>query len=241
MPESRVPHLVVVRPPAAILGRMITDVLPGRRVIVPRDPGGPDLDAAVADTVGNARAVAEPPWDVVGESVGALLAAAIAARRQLAVRRLVLIGGWASSSGPAARFAADLRRDLLATDPDLVGRLTVLLGFSPPALGALGEGGIVHVLAEQDEPTPLASGAPLDITALLPHVVAPTLVIGFAQDQLVPVDGARTLHAGIRGSRYVELPGGHYDWLLEPDRLLGTVARFLDDPLLEGHRPQVGP
>ncbi|MGH8920516.1 MAG: alpha/beta fold hydrolase, partial [Actinomycetes bacterium] len=186
-------------------------------------------------------AVAEPPWDVIGESVGALLAVAIAAREPPAVRRLVLIGGWSSSSGPAARFAADLRLDLMAADPDLVGRLRVLLGFSPPALEALGEGGIVRVLAEQDAPPHLVGPTPLDVRPLLPHVVSPTLVIGFAQDQLVPVEGARALHAGIRGSRYMELAGGHYDWLLGPDRLLGAVVRFLDDPLLEGHRPQVGP
>lgn len=40
--------------------------------------------------------------------------------------------------------------------------------------------------------------------------------------------GSRHLHAGIGGSELVEIPGGHMDWLVQPDPIVKLAGEFFN-------------
>ncbi|MEO3805656.1 hypothetical protein [Nonomuraea sp. B1E8] len=68
---------------------------------------------------------------------------------------------------------------IAATRPDLVRRLVLVGGWPPPGIGR-----------------PLDLGGRVDIRRLLPLITAPTLVVGFAEYAMIPIDGSRQLSAG---------------------------------------------
>lgn len=68
-----------------------------------------------------------------------------------------------------------------------------------------------------------------DRSQIAAGLTVPVLVIGGAEDQLVPPIEALGLHASIPGSEWIEFPGaGHLSNLERPDSFSAAVARFLD-------------
>ncbi|OZM83595.1 alpha/beta fold hydrolase [Pseudonocardia sp. MH-G8] len=200
-----------------------------------RDGGGELTVDLIADQVAAATSDAvDGPVDVLGFSLGAVAAAAVAATRPELVRRLVLVGGWAHSTGPRDRFYFETWQALLRTDRELFKRFSTLTGFSAAAVDRFGHEGLAQSLADEWPPPGIGRqidlGLRVDIRHLLPAITAPTLVVGFAEDAMIPVDGSRQLHAGIAGSRLVEVPGeGHMDWFADPAGLVERTREFLAD------------
>jgi pimeloyl-ACP methyl ester carboxylesterase/DNA-binding CsgD family transcriptional regulator len=73
--------------------------------------------------------------------------------------------------------------------------------------------------------------AAVDITALLPHVSVPTLVMNRREDQITPLDSARELASRIPGARFVALPGdAHITELGDVDALAQSIFDFVGHP-----------
>lgn len=198
------------------------------------DDGRPLAVDSIADQV--AAVITETgdgPVDLLGFSLGAVAAAALAAERPALVRRLVLVGGWATSSGPRDTLYLQTWSRLLETDRDLFRRFAALTGYSPTGLDAFTHEGIAGYLADDDWPPEgivrqMDLAARVEIQDRLAAIAAPTLVVGLGRDAMIPVEGSRMLHAGIRDSRLVELPeAGHMDWFSAPGDLLRAVDDFL--------------
>jgi class 3 adenylate cyclase len=67
-----------------------------------------------------------------------------------------------------------------------------------------------------------------DVRDLLSEIAAPTLVMHSAKDRLIPAAQARFLAAGIKGARYVELPGAdHFVWFTNGDAAADETQSFL--------------
>ncbi|MFF7244537.1 alpha/beta fold hydrolase [Embleya sp. NPDC008237] len=170
---------------------------------------------------------------MLGFSLGAVAAAAVAATHPGLVRRLVLVGGWAHSTGPRDRLYFETWRTLLDTDRELFKRFSMLTGFSAGALDGFGHDGLAQSLADAWPPPGIGRridlGARVDIRALLPRITAPTLVVGLGGDAMIPMAGSRQLHEAIPGSRLEEIAGeGHMDWFADPGRLVRITREFLD-------------
>ncbi|WP_431279226.1 alpha/beta fold hydrolase [Leifsonia poae] len=170
------------------------------------------------------------PFDLVGTSMGALVAVAWAAAHPETVRRLVLYGGWVRGpeiSPPDARdhilglveshwgLGSDVLTDIFAPDARSSTRETLSryqrASASPATARAL-----------------LAMSYDLDVTDLLAQVSAPTLVVHRDEDRAAPVEQARALAAGIAGAELVVLPGrSHMPYVGDSHALASTIRRFL--------------
>ncbi|MFG3051247.1 alpha/beta fold hydrolase [Kitasatospora sp. NPDC048239] len=170
------------------------------------------------------------PVDLVGFSLGAVVATAAAARRPEQVRRLVAAAGWVNADDEYLRNMMTVWL-AIADDEAAFGRYATLTAFSRGFLNGIGREA-VESNAGFMRPAPgtlrhIALNLSLDISALLPRVQAPTLVIGCAQDATIPVENARLLHAGIRGSEYAEFDTGHVVVFEQAEAFSRKVRDFL--------------
>ncbi|NRQ35041.1 alpha/beta hydrolase [Nonomuraea sp. NN258] len=226
-----------------VFGNVVGHFTSSRTVVRPNFSGsgqtaddGADLTVdLIADQVAAAaQAAVDGPVDLFGFSLGAVAAAVVAATRPELVRSLVLAGGWAHSTGPRDQYYFQTAAKLLAADRELFKRFSALTGFSTATLDRFGHDGLAYSLADAWPPPGIGRqldlGGRVDIRPLLPRITAPTLVIGFAEDAMIPIDGSRQLSAAIPGSRLVEVEGqGHMDWFADPSGLIKLTTDFIDE------------
>jgi len=180
--------------------------------------------AAVIEDAGAA------PADVVGHSLGAAVAAALAATRPELVRRLILVAGLSNAEDEYFQGSMAVWQRL-SPDPEAFGRYAALIGYSRRHLNGIGREAVEEAAGFMRPTTGVLRQIDLvrrlDIRAMLPKIEAETLVIGCAQDACVPVENTRELHAAIPGSTYTELDSGHVVRAERPDELVGTIQGFL--------------
>lgn len=188
------------------------------------------LDLLVDQVTAAARDATTGKVDLVGFSLGAVVAASLAAQHPDLVRRLVLVAGWTHSEDPRLRLGMELWARLLDVHPELSAVQGPLVAFSPTFLSGLGHDGLAQVVKAKSAPGTLRQidlSLRVDIRDQLPHITAPTLVIGCTLDYLVPVQHARSLHQAIPHSRYIELDSGHVVFLERPGEVVAIIHEFL--------------
>jgi pimeloyl-ACP methyl ester carboxylesterase len=202
------------------------------------DGGGQlTLSGLAAQVAGAAAAAGSDAFDLVGFSLGAAVAAQLAADAPQRVRGLVLIGGMVNTVDDARmQVQFGLWERLARQDPDLFARVALLSVLSPGFVSALtleeAEAAVAFGVRNRQPGTDrqLALDRRIDLRSSLGLIRARTLVIGQTLDTVVPVDHARELQAGIDGAEYHEIPTGHHGLLEQPD----VVAKLIRDFLLTG-------
>ncbi|MBG0820101.1 alpha/beta hydrolase [Planomonospora sp. ID91781] len=199
------------------------------------DAVGTTDGAGTAGTMGSTGAAgtgAGPAADVLGFSMGAPVAAALAASRPDLVRRLVMVAGWVRTDADEyVRNLFTLWRRLGTVDAEAFGRSVTMTGFSRDFLNAIGRDEVEKLVPNM--PPTLGTlrhvdlDSRVDIRRLLPLVRAETLVVGCSQDATVPVGNSRDLHTAIPGSAYAEIDAGHVVFFEKPDEFVGLVRDFL--------------
>jgi pimeloyl-ACP methyl ester carboxylesterase len=191
----------------------------------------PSLDGEVEQLDAVIRAAAGAgPIDLVGASLGALVAAAWAAAHPGAVRRLVLYGGWARGADISTAGAREHVLGLVASHWGLGSDVLTDI-FAPDADAATRAQFARYQRACSTAATAralLALSYEADISGLLTGIDAPTLVVHRADDRAAPVAQARAFAAGIPGAELVVLPGrSHLPYLGDTRALLAAIRRFL--------------
>ncbi|MFE6868514.1 alpha/beta fold hydrolase [Kitasatospora sp. NPDC057692] len=158
------------------------------------------------------EAAGDDPADVVGFSLGSVVAAALAALRPELVRSLVLTAGWSRPDDAYLRNHMTVWRAVHG-NAELFGRFGTLTAFSRDHLNAL-DRDVLEASIRGNGPTEGALrhidlNLRADIRPLLPRITARTLVIGCTQDATVPVGLSRELADAIAGSTYAEIDSGH--------------------------------
>ena len=199
----------------------------------------PSMDFELEQLAAVVATLGPEPFDLIGTSMGALVAVAWAAAHPDTVRRLVLYGGWASGAAVAPLgvrehvlgliethwgLGSDVLTDIFAPDADATMRAR---------FGRYQRACSTAVTAR----AMLALCYDLEVTGLLGQVRTPTLVVHRADDRAAPVAQATALAEGIAGARLVVLPGrSHLPYAGDAHELVVTVRRFLG-----ARAPQRGP
>ncbi|MFV2171980.1 alpha/beta fold hydrolase [Actinomadura sp. LOL_016] len=243
--EGSGPALVLVHGvgPGAAMWDGVLDRFTGHRTVVLPDLAGGDAasdDGAsltVETLAAQVAAVIEDagtgPADVLGFSLGAPVATAVAGLRPDLVRRLVAVAGVA---GPDDEYVRQMVAAWLAVAGDVgaFGRYSTLLAYSREFMNRAG-----HDVVEQSHgfmtPTPdrlrqVDLVRRVDVRPLLARIAAPTLVIGARHDATLPVENHRAFSTGIAGAEYVELDSGHIVMAERPDEFVEHVEDFLSRP-----------
>jgi pimeloyl-ACP methyl ester carboxylesterase len=193
------------------------------------------FDAFVGDLETVIEAVSLPRFALFGISQGCALAIAYAVRHPERVSHLVLYGGYAIGRTKRARTAAE--RDENAA---MLTLLRLGWGQENPAFRQLFTSqfmpGATKEQADWFNELQRITVSPetaariiettdeMDITALLPQVTVPTLVMHARDDARVPFEAGRRMAAGIPGARFVPLQGRNHLFLeTEP-----AFAQFLE-------------
>jgi pimeloyl-ACP methyl ester carboxylesterase len=190
--------------------------------------GYADCLAAFVDALGLERP------HVLGLSFGGGLVLELFRRHPGLPRSLVLVSAYAGWAGSLGREAAERRRDSFLRDLDRP-REEMLRDFSRTLFTDLAPAEIVEFEIELMRDSrasgirPMAhSFADADLRDMLPSIDVPTLLLYGDADQRAPLPVAEELHAQIRSSRLVVIPGcGHMVNLEEPQRFNDEVRSFL--------------
>lgn len=111
--------------------------LPGAGA-TPAPAGRLDLDELAARVIASVHSAGViEGFHLVGHSLGAVVAAAVAARQPEQVRSMLLHAGWATTA-PREALMFDLWSRLLRADPELLARHLVLEAMSPALLQEAG-------------------------------------------------------------------------------------------------------
>jgi pimeloyl-ACP methyl ester carboxylesterase len=159
------------------------------------------------------RAVGLDSVDVVGHSLGGLVAAELAATEPERVRRLALV---APAGIPCGRGLPNRAVRLVETLYDVRRRLPTIVGDAVRA-GPLGlVHGAVYVSVR-------------DLRAELASVRAPSLLVWGEHDRLVPLPVAEEWQRALPGARLVLLQCGHVPMWEVPDELAACLLAFLEE------------
>lgn len=175
-----------------------------------------------------------PSVDVVGLSLGSVLALALYAEHPERVRSMVLAGayaGWAGSL-PAEEVTARTQMVLATLEEPVDTWAPPFLAtvYGPEADPAVVEEAMAilrDVRPEASRRLVLSIGA-ADLRWVLPTITVPVLLVYGAADRRASTTVAEQLHTGIAGSRLVYVPGaGHGVNTDAPDQFNTLVRDFL--------------
>ena len=195
-------------------------------------------DLAIKDladeVVAAVRAEGKRRFDLVGGSLGAAVAACIAAEYPEMVRSLVLVSGFSNGSDPRLNLQFKLWLRLARTDKVAFTKLLLVSGLSPGFFSAFDEptlnGIIENFIALTDwRPIERTIGVDLsvDVRKYTARIKAPTLLITAKHDQIVPPAYSENL---VPDAKTVELNSGHLIFLEKPVELASAILSFCQEP-----------
>lgn len=196
--------------------------------------GAPSLEVrmddvrAIMDAIGSKRAA------LIGFSEGGCMSIIFAATYPERVSHLVLIGCFSRSADRLTHEEWEARLQHIVNNwgaGELIKRVVPSEAGKPAAIAQFGK---FERLASSPGAvrTILQLNRQIDVTAILPTLHVPTLVLHSKADLQVPVELGRKLASAIPDVKYIEYPtGDHGFWTGDPENKLGDIEEFIT-----GHR-----
>lgn len=198
-----------------------------------------DVTSTVQDALGP-----DQGWHLVGHSLGAVIAAAVAVDRPEQARSLLLHAGWITT-GPREALMFDLWSRLLAIDAELLARQLILEAMSPALLRAASAVELDEMVAgftamlDSRIAAQIELDARIDVASAVSGIQAPTLVLASVDDRIIPPAHQQALTKAIPNARYRELAGGHGLPFEDPAEFFLVITEWLDEQ--QAHQAQGAP
>lgn len=192
------------------------------------------LTAQVGAVIDAVRAQAGGrPVCLMGYSLGAVVAASLAAQQPEAVSALILVAGWMKTDAHQ-RLRNGIWRALRQAGLEAIRNYMLYCAFSPGFIAARTpqelQAMAARITLDRFVDMQMALNADIDITAQVPRIQARTLVVGCSQDQMVPKAHSQQLFGAIDDARYTEIDAGHGVVFERPAELLRHIDAFLQQP-----------
>ncbi|POU24969.1 alpha/beta hydrolase [Acinetobacter sp. ACNIH3] len=170
---------------------------------------------------------------VVGYSLGAVIAAQVAASLKQRIARLILLAGWAKTSS-VQQLRTTIWQQLFTEQSAALPHFVNYCLYSDDYLSTRSEQQVLDlarfVKPSQDAAKQRELNYRIDITATLPDISAETLIVACREDRMVPVAQAKLLFASISNSRYIEISSGHALYIETPAEVVQLVNQFSQHP-----------
>lgn len=200
------------------------------------EPAGDTL--ALDQLVAQVQAVIEAecrggPVSLLGYSLGAVVAAATAARLGKRVENLILVAGW-QKTDTHQRFRNRVWKTLKTEGSVALTEYMTFCAFSP-SFANLRSVDDMAAAAGMLTVTPFVEkqmdlNARIDIAAEVETITAKTLVVGCTFDMMVPKHHSKALFGAIVDARYTEIPSGHGVVHERPAELFYHIDNFTRQP-----------
>ena len=181
---------------------------------------------------GVAKAAGADRFDLVGHSLGAAVATALAAETPDRVRSLILVAGFTWGGESRLKLQFELWLKLIRTDRDAFLRLLLLTGLTPAFVSQIGSDAVEEMIAGY---MPLANwegmarqvelDLSVDIRALAGRIACPTLVVGCAHDQIVTQ--THDMADLMPRATYRQIKAGHLAYFEAADEFIVLTTEFL--------------
>lgn len=168
---------------------------------------------------------------LVGYSLGAAIAAFIAARHPERISNLVLLAGWIKTDTQQFLFN-HVWRTLRDLDDPAINEFTIFGAFGAPFLATKTLAEMARGAMPLDRLVDLQMDLNLrvDLTDLVPAIKARTLVIACTYDQMVPRHHSKALFGAIEDARYSEVAAGHAVVFERPAEVFRLIDNFAARP-----------
>ncbi len=171
---------------------------------------------------------------LVGYSLGAVVAATVAAARPETIENLILVAGWAKTDSQQLLRNSVWNALYESGNKDALAQFTVFCAFGNPFVGArtLEElaPAIKAVNVTEFGAAQMQLNRDIDIADRLDKITANTLVVGCTYDQMVPNRHSRDLFGATENARYTEIPSGHAVVFERPAELHKQIDNFAANP-----------
>ncbi|MDE9544626.1 alpha/beta fold hydrolase [Xenorhabdus bovienii] len=170
------------------------------------------------------------PVALVGTSLGAVVAAVVAANYPELISKLVLTAPWASSQDARHQLMFQTWLALEQNAPDSATAFGLSHVLSPAFLTSLGSEKIKQICSKasaKDTDKRIQLGLNIDINESLSMIKQPTLVIGLEFDTLIPIYQVEKVHQKITQSQYSEIASGHAVQMENPQDWINCIKNFL--------------
>jgi 3-oxoadipate enol-lactonase len=165
--------------------------------------------------VGVSKAAGAETFDLIGYSLGSVIATFVTAEYPKLVRSVVLLTGflWGGDSGLKLQF--DLWLDLIRTNRQAYTRLLLFSGLTPKFLTSLGTSEIDEMVAGtvianwEGFARQVELNLNVDIRGHAQRVNRLVIVVGGTQDRILNSPQSRALADSIPGASYKEVDAGH--------------------------------
>lgn len=210
----------------------------------PRPAGSGYPHMTIDDLVGDVAKLIEHlggPAHVVGTSLGARVVQELALSRPDLVRRAVAMAAHGRLDEVNRRLTAGERQlfdTAVVLPPEFKAAIDAILNLSPATLRDTAKArDWIDILAFSAEPMDPGERGQLEVSAQLENRVAayhaitsPLLVVGFADDRMVPTSLCREVADAVPGAQYVEIPdAGHFGYLEQPEKVNQVILDFLSE------------
>nr|WP_255523177.1 alpha/beta hydrolase [Xenorhabdus sp. PB62.4] len=171
----------------------------------------------------------EVPVDLVGVSLGAVVAAVVAAKYPHLINKLILTAPWATNDDPRHQLIFNTWLHLELNDKASATAFGLSHALSPEFISSLGHETIQKICsqpAEKEIEKRIALGLSINIKGYLNQIDKDTLVIGLSRDTLIPPYLVREVYNNVKNSTYKEMNSGHAVHIEKPTEWVDLIKDF---------------